>query len=54
MIVETAGIVVIIIKRQLIRRSNMASDYKGAVQCSLFVLRKQLVSEVRTWGKDES
>jgi len=30
--------IIIIIKRQFIRRSDMASHYKGAVQCSLLVL----------------
>jgi len=41
-------IIIIIIKRQFIRSSNMASHYKGAVQCSLLVLWKQLVSEIGT------
>ena len=40
--------IIIIIKRQFIRRSNMASHHKGAVQCSQLVLWKQLVSEVGT------
>jgi len=41
--------IIIIKKRQFIRRSNIASHYKGAVQCSLLVLKKRLVSEVGTW-----
>jgi len=36
-------------KRQFIRRSNMASHYEGAVQCSLLVLLETvIVSEVGT------
>jgi len=32
----------------------MASHYNGAVQCSLLVLWKQLVSKVGMWEKDAS
>ena len=42
----------IIITRQFIsRRNNVASHHKGAVQFSLLVLWKQLVSEVGTSEK---